>query len=465
MKNNYNDFIKNKIKSIEYLGIEIDRKEIHSILFEYQKDLVKWALKKGKSALFTMTGTGKTLIELEFCRQLWIKKRYSSIIITPLAVSEQTIREAKNKLNIKVNNLRKNSFREGINIVNYEYLHKINSDNYKVVVLDESGILKDYSGKIRNNIITIFKDFRFKLAASATPAPNDYEELGNHSEFLDVLKRKEMLAMYFNHDSSNTSKWKLKKHAFDKYWEWVSSWASVMNNPSDLGYNEDRFNLPLLNEKIITLKLDFTNYKKRGYFVPCDQEMKTLSDRRKARRESLPLKIKWIKEKIKNQKDNIFLIWCDLNYESEALKKAIPYAVEIRGSNTNEYKEKNMLDFAEGKIKVLITKPKIAGHGMNWQICYNQIFCGLSDSFESYFQAVRRSWRFGQEREVNIFVVSSNLEKVTIDNIKRKEIEFNRMYDAMKNNTIKYVIQNLKNENKNLYKPNKIMILPEWLKG
>lgn len=455
----YNIFLKEKQIIRKSDGILINKNELSNILFDYEKDLVRWALSKGKAALFTGTGTGKTLMELEFARIINEKKNENILIITPLAVSEQTIREADEKLNLNVNNARNNKIKKGINIINYEYIQKINLSYFGCVILDESSILKSYSGKIRNFIIDSFNKCNFKLAATATPAPNDYMELGNHCEFLDVMSRREMLSMFFTHDGGNTSKWRLKGHAKDRFWEFVSSWAVVMNKPSDFGYNDKLFDLPKLNIDIIKLETNIGFGDKLF-----KRAAKTLNERRKARRLTLDKKINWIKNKVQETND-IYLIWCDLNEESKKLKEAIKGSVEIKGSDDNIYKTKTMLDFSLGKIRVLITKPSIAGFGMNWQICHNQIFCGLSDSFERYYQAVRRSWRFGQKHNVNIYIVTADCEIASLDNIYRKEHDFEIMHEEIRRKTNKYSIKELKNINKykNTYKVKNKIELPKWL--
>lgn len=457
----YKEFIKNKQIKNNHFGFHVDREELTPILFDFQKDLVVWALRKGKSALFTMTGTGKTYMEIEFAKVLYEQKDIDSIIVAPLAVSEQIIEIAKDDFNITITKAKNNKYAKGISIINYDALHLIDVSHYGAVILDESSILKSYSGKIRNFIIDTFKDYKYKLAATATPSPNDYMELGNHAEFLDIMKRREMLAMYFTHDGSETSKWRLKKHAEEVFWEWVATWSAVMNMPSDLGYSDDGFILPQLKEEVVTLDTDM-HFGDGIFTAPAN----TLSERREARRGTIENKVEWIKNKVESNKGDKFLIWCDLNDESTAISKAIQGAVEITGSNTNEFKSENMLNFSKGKIDCLVTKPKIAGFGMNWQVCNNVIFCGLSDSFEQYFQAVRRCWRFGQKKQVNVWIVTTDVENKTLENIKRKEEDTENMYVKMKNKVNEYLLKDLMNQDidSDRYLPRVEMKLPKFIK-
>ena len=456
--NNYNNFLKNKNIIHKSSGFECN--DLPDILFDYQYDLVKWSLMLGKSSLFTDTGTGKTIMQLIFGQKVYEKTNKSCLIVSPLGVSFQTIEEAKNKLDLNVNWLKYNDYRKGLNIINYESLHKINLNDYDCIVLDESSILKSYSGKIRNMLIDMYKNYSYKLCCTATPSPNDYEELGNTSEFLNILKRKEMLSMFFIHDSADTSKWRLKKHGKEKFWEWLSSWAAIMSNPKDLGYKKD---LTLPELKIHNHILE-TNIKfKDELFVT---EAETLQERREARRLTLFDKIKMLSEKV-NKSNEVHLVWCDLNIESELAKKNINDSFEVKGSDKDEYKEKTMLDFAKGKIKCLITKPSIAGFGMNWQLCHNMHFIGLSDSFESYYQAIRRCWRYGQKNEVNVNIYLSNLETSVLRNIKTKETRHNKLINILSGHTKRYLTDNLHHHKiiDQNYEMNKNVILPYFIRS
>ena len=421
----YEEFLKKKQITVKPCGIKIDKAKISSKLFDFQKNIVAWALKKGRAAIFADCGLGKTFMQLEWAKHIHKHTGGNILILAPLAVAEQTVREGK-KIDIGVNHCREEKdITPGINITNYERLHKFNPNKFEGIILDESSILKSYTSKTRNQIINYFQKTPYRLACTATPAPNDYMELGNHSEFLGVMTRGEMLGMFFVHDGGTTSQWRLKGHAESEFWKWVSSWAVMLRKPSDLGYDNGKFILPPLNihERIVKLR---NKPKKTLFHVKAE----SLMERRKARRESIEGRVN-VAAEIVNSSNETWLVWCDLNKESELLTKSIDGAVEIRGSHSSDYKEQKMLEFTEGEIRVLVTKPSIAGFGMNWQHCSNVMFVGLSDSYEQYYQAVRRSWRFGQGNEVDVYIITAETEGNVVENIKRKERDAIRMAEEM----------------------------------
>ena len=421
----YTQFLKQKQIINTSKGIDIDRNLLNPMLFEFQRDIVWWALKKGKACIFADCGLGKTPMQLEWANQVHKHTSGDVLILAPLAVSKQTKREG-DKFGIKVNICNsQDDVKPGINITNYEKLKHFNPDAFAGIVLDESSILKSFTGKIRTQIIEAFNKTPYRLACTATPAPNDYMELGNHAEFCGVMTRAEMLATFFIHDGGDTSKWRLKGHAEDKFWEWVASWAVVIRKPSDLGYDDGKFILPQCNVHTRIIKMD-----NEDCFTLIPLPAKTLQERRQARKDSMKKRVAEVAEMV-NQSKEQWLVWCDYNDESEALAKAIPGAVEVKGSDTAEHKENAMLGFAEGTIRVLVTKPSIAGFGMNWQNCSNMAFCGLSDSYEQFYQAVRRCWRFGQEKEVDVHVVIGETEILVLENVKRKEMEALKMAEGM----------------------------------
>lgn len=435
--NGYDEFLKNKLYVRDKCGFSIDHSDLNPILFDFQKDIIRWSIGSGKSAIFAGTGLGKTLMQAEFARIVSEEEKIKILILAPLAVSKQTIRIAKEKLNIDVCDAREYGPEGIINILNYDQLHNVDHKLFDGIILDESSILKNYSGKMRNDILNMFHSCKYKLACTATPAPNDYMELGNHSEFLKTMSRSEMLSMFFVHDSGDTANWRLKGHAENEYWKWVSSWGAIITKPSDLGYEDGNFKLPPLHIKNDVIK---TNYKMGNGLFSVDA--RTLQERRMARSKTLTDRVGKCAE-IVNGSNDIFLVWCDLNSESTALKKIIKDSVEVKGSDPNEHKEKAMLDFADGKIKCLITKPSICGHGMNFQVCSNQIFVGLSDSFEQYYQGVRRSWRFGQKNPVNVTIITSDIEGAVLRNIQEKEKRAEEMLTGMVGHTRRFVIENL----------------------
>ena len=454
----YSDFIKNKSKINQSKGLEIEKSQIHPMLFEYQKDMVLYALRIGKAGIFTTTGTGKTFMQIEFANQVYKNTGKNALILCPLAVTEQTIKEGK-KIDIEINNIRKNGHKEGLNIINYEQLHNVSPDLYDAVVLDEASILKSFSGKIRNQIMDMFTGYSFKACFSATPSPNDFMELGNYSEFLDVMKRSEMLATFFIHDSGQTQKWRLKGHAKETFWEWFSSFAVMMNNPNDLGYDEKNYYLPELIRHEHKIK---THKCLEGNLFPISAE--TLSERRDARRQTLAERCEKVAG-IVNSSDQIWIVWCQYNNESEMLKNLIKDAVEVSGSTPDEKKEQIALDFASGKIKCLVTKPSIFGFGMNFQVCHNQTFFP-DDSFEQFFQAEKRTYRLGQKHNVNTHLVFSDLEGNVLDNLKRKELQFQEMIESMVDHSKRYVKDNLRTgiiKKDSGYNPEIEMKIPNFL--
>ena len=448
----YKSFLEKKTIVSKDTGFTVNRKDLNNNLFEYQKDIVIWALKKGKSAIFADCGLGKSLMQLEWAEKVHEETNGSILILAPLAVTEQTYREGiKFGINSKVVECQEDVI-NGINITNYEKLDKFDTSVFNGIVLDESSILKSFTGKVRNQIIDNFKNTPYKLACTATPAPNDYMELGNHSEFLGVMTRSEMLAMYFVHDGGNTSKWRLKGHATDVFWQWMSSWAVVITNPRDLDYEVEGYDLPKLNIHEIIVDGD----------EPIVETL-TLTQRRQARKDSLEDRCKAAAELVNNSDEN-WLVWCNLNDESKLLHELINDSVEVKGSDKAKHKTDSSISFANGDIKCLVSKPLIFGMGLNFQSCHNMIFVGLSDSYEQYYQAVRRCWRFGQEHEVNVYIVISAKEGCVKENIERKQEDANTMQQEMLKHTKEITKENIKATCRisTPYNNNLKMILPVW---
>lgn len=419
----YIEFIKSKEIRYESCGFEPTRE--NPKLFQWQSDIVRWALMKGRAAIFADCGLGKTPMQLQWAQQVSDHTGKPVLICAPLAVAAQTQKEGR-KFDVPVTICRKGTdVRPGVNVTNYEMLEHFDAADFGGVVLDESSILKDATSATRKLLTEKFRETQFKLCCTATPSPNDFMELGTHSEFLGVMKQPEMLATFFCHDGGNTSQWRLKGHAESKFFEWVASWACCITNPADLGYDGSNFVLPELRiEEIITQSAELED--REGQFMLFAETTQTLNERRAARRNSLEDRVAAAAE-IANATDEQVLVWCDLNAESEALTAAIDGAVEVRGSNTAEHKETAMNGFTEGTNRVLVSKPSIAGWGMNWQQCHTMIFVGLSDSFEAYYQAVRRCWRFGQTQPVTVYIIISDAEGCVKDNIERKQADAQRM--------------------------------------
>ena len=409
------------------------------MLYEFQKDIVRWALKKGKACIFADCGLGKTPMQLSWAHQVCTHAGGMVLILAPLAVADQTKREAeKFGYTAKVVESQSECI-SGINITNYEKMDKFVANEFVGVVLDESSILN-------------FHSVPYKLACTATPAPNDYMEIGNHSEFCGVMTRSEMLSMFFVHDGGQTSKWRLKGHATDVFWQWLATFSVFVDNPANIGYQVSGYDLPKLNINEIIVDGN----------EPIKESL-TLTERREARKESLELRCKKA-AKLVNSSNEKWLVWCDLNDESARLSELISESVEVKGSDKSEYKSNSMLAFSDGTVKCLITKPKIAGFGMNWQNCHNMIFTGLSDSYEQYYQAVRRCWRFGQEKPVNVYIIISAKEGCVKENIERKQCDFQKMQSEMTELTKEITKKELKSTCRisTPYEPTKEMKLPDW---
>jgi len=448
----YNSFLKNKTFVLESSGFEVERQELNEMLYDFQKDIVRWALAKGRACIFADCGLGKTPMQLEWANQIHNKTGGKVLILAPLAVAAQTQREGvKFGINVKICESQSDTI-DGINITNYEKLDRFVSSEFVGIVLDESSILKSYTGKVRTSIIDNFNKTPYKLACTATPAPNDFMELGNHSEFCGVMTRSEMLSMFFVHDGGETSKWRLKGHAEDVFWQWMASWCVFIDSPVNLGYEVGGYDLPelIMHEIVVDGK------------EPVNERM-SLTERRNARKESMVDRCNHAAGLV-NESDEQWLIWCDLNDESKMLNNLINESVEVKGSDKPDHKTKSMIGFSEGTVKHLVTKPKIAGFGMNWQHCNNMIFTGLSDSYEAFYQALRRCWRFGQQKTVNVYIIISSKEGCVKENIERKKADFIKMQTAMIELTKDITKKELKKTCRitTEYKPQNKMMLPEW---
>jgi superfamily II DNA or RNA helicase len=418
----YEDFLARKLITAPAVGLS-DVPPLNPMLFPFQRDIVSWSLRRGRSAIWADCGMGKTPMQLEFAQHI----PGDVLILSPLAVSQQTCREAE-KFGIVASYARKpEQIAHRITVTNYEMLERFDVSRFTGVVLDESSILKAYDSKTRAQIIEAFAKTPFKLAATATPAPNDYMEIGNHAEFLNVMTRTEMLATFFTHDGGDTSQWRLKGHAESEFWRWLASWAVMLRKPSDLGYSDDGFTLPELEIRQCVVESAAKAQDGMLFAMPAA----TLQERIAARRASVGNRVEQCAEIVNMLPDDQWVVWCDLNAESDALAKSIIGAVEVRGSDSIEHKEQAMADFASGKARVIVSKPSICGFGMNWQHCANMAFVGLSDSYEQFYQAVRRCWRFGQKSKVRVHVITAATEGAVVANIQRKEADAARMAQNM----------------------------------
>ena len=463
--NSYNDFLESKRQKAISSGFEKPKSEMNKNLFEWQKDIDFWALKKGRAALFEDCGLGKTIQQLEWAQRVHEHCNKPVLIVSPLAVAEQTKREGL-KFGYAVNVVREQSqVVNGINITNYEILDHFDASIFCGVVLDESSILKNFTSKTRTEIIELFTETPYKLSCTATPAPNDYMELGNQAEFCGVMSREEMLATFFVHDGGDTSKWRLKGHAQDAFWEWLATWAVVLTNPADLGYPGDGYNLPELETVEHVVKYDINICDDQFSFFA--KEAQTLNERRNARRNSLSDRCKLAADIVAAQPDEQWLIWCDLNAESEELTRLIENSVEIRGSDNPSDKAERLNGFTVGNVRYLVTKPSIAGWGLNWQNCHNMIFVGLSDSYEMMYQAIRRCWRFGQKQKVTVHIVTSEAEGAVKQNIDRKEKQAAFMTAEMVKHTKAILERDIRGTAKITipYNPQVEMTIPKWLRS
>lgn len=448
----YKEFLQNKRFVLESSGFDISKSDLNPMLYDFQKDIVRWALKKGKACIFADCGLGKTPMQLSWAYQVHKHTGGKILILAPLAVADQTKREAeKFGYTAKVVEKQEDCI-SGINITNYEKLDRFIANDFIGIVLDESSILKSYSGKVRTAIIHNFHEVPYKLACTATPAPNDYMELGNHSEFCGVMTRAEMLSMFFVHDGGDTSKWRLKGHAEDVFWQWLATFSVFVDNPNNIGYEIDGYNLPPINIQEITVDGD----------TPTTEKL-TLTERRQARKDSLQLRCEQAAQLV-NDSDEQWLVWCDLNDESHKLHKLINDSIEVQGGDKDTHKSSSMLKFGKGEIKCLVTKPRIAGFGMNWQSCHNMIFTGLSDSYEQFYQALRRCWRFGQEKPVNVYIIISEKEGCVKENIERKQKDFLKMQSEMTELTKEITKKELRSTCRisTPYEPHIKMELPKW---
>ena len=420
----YLQFLETKQKNHIYSGFDIMESKLNNKMFDFQKFIVKRALKAGKYAIFADCGLGKTLMQLEWANQVCKFTKSKVLILAPLAVVGQTIQEGL-KFGIDMSN---------IDVQNYEQLDNIECSEYQGIVLDESSILKNFEGSTKKQILESFSKTPYKLACTATPSPNDPMELGNHSEFLDVMSRNEMLAMYFVHDGGETAKWRLKGHATKLFYQFIGTWAIMLSKPEDIGFKMDGYDLPklcLIEKEIKTPKRDNGSLFNDAIISATNfnQELRLTKFER----------LEEVVNIVNERPGENFIIWIKQNEEGETLKKLIPEAIEVKGSDSNEYKKEKLLGFANNEFRILITKTKIASFGMNYQNCRNQIFASLDFSFEGLYQAIRRSYRFGQKNEVNIYLITTD----TMANVKQAIDTKQKQFEIMQQEMAKAVNQNL----------------------
>lgn len=433
---NYADFVSRKLSTVSPSGLT-GAISLPSSLFDHQAALTKWALRRGRSAIFADTGLGKSRMEVAWADAVRRETGMPVLILAPLAVAPQTADEgAQLGISVKVCRDGSDVDLQGINITNYDRLHRFNPAIFGGVVLDESSVIKHHDAKTFSTLTAAFRDTPFKLPATATPAPNDWTELGTHAEFLGICSRQEMLAEFFTHDGGDTSVWRLKGHARQQFWKWVVSWGALIRRPSDLGFDDGAYNLPPVHLHEHQVEIDMPT---GGMLFA--MEAQTLSERRDARRMSMEDRVRECAAIVNAESSEPWIVWCDLNDESTALTQAIDGAVEIRGSDDVDVKERRLHDFAHGKARVLVSKPSICGWGLNWQHSARMAFVGVTDSYEAYYQAVRRCWRFGQKRDVHVHIFSSKAEGAVVANLKRKEREAGQMAESLSAETRDAVMQ------------------------
>ncbi|MBK7082335.1 MAG: helicase [Betaproteobacteria bacterium] len=455
----YADFIATKTRTHEASGIVDDVAGYD--LMPHQVDLTRWALRRGRAAIFADTGLGKTRMQLAWADTLRRRLGVNTLILAPLAVAQQTAEEGA-AIGVPVTHVRyARDVVPGICVTNYDRLHLFDATQFQAVVLDESSCIKHHTAKTLQQLLDAFAATPYKLCATATPAPNDWAELGTHAEFLGVRSRVEMLAEFFVHDGAETQVWRLKGHARDLFWQWVAHWGALVRSPADLGHDASMYELPPLT--IAQHVIEPRHEPIDGLF---HAEAQTLMERRNARRGSIADRVAECAA-IVNSTPGAWVIWCDLNAEGDALRAAIPDAVEIRGADDADEKERRLHDFAHGRTRVLVTKPSIAGWGLNWQHCAQVAFVGVTDSYEAYYQAVRRCWRFGQQRQVDVHIFSSATEGAVLANLQRKEVAARSMAESLSSATLGAVrneVLGLVRES-NEYQPAQAISIPDFLRA
>lgn len=428
----YKSFIASKHTAAQAVGFDVALSDINPKLFEWQKRIVQWACRQGRGALFEECGLGKTFQQIEWARLVADRTGQRVLILAPLAVAHQTIEEA-HKLDVDARYCRSqdavDDASERIIVANYDMLSAFDPQTLGGVVLDESSILKSFAGAMRNQIIDAFANTPYRLACTATPSPNDIMELGNHAEFLGVMKRNEMLSMYFKHDGGDTSVWRLKRHGEKDFWRWVTSWAICASKPSDLGYSDDGFDLPPLHLHEHVIKTDHTRAFAQGQlFVDGTVSATSMWQER---RHSNDARCAKAIELVAEAGEEPFIVWCDTNTEADLLASNLPNAVDVRGADSVAKKERDLRAFSEGKVSQIVTKAEIAGYGLNWQHCSQMAFVGVTYSFEKTYQALRRAWRFGQTRPVHAHMIYAESEGGIRQSLAVKQAQHHEMQQHM----------------------------------
>jgi len=457
----YQEFLATKTIQHKESGFEVNAGDLNPMLFDWQKELVKWALFKGRAAIFADCGLGKTPMQLEWAQKIVEKNNKRVLVLTPLAVAQQTVKEGE-KFGIKCSRSVDGSPAGRITITNYEKLHLFNPADYIGAVCDESSILKNFDGSRKKQITYFLKRLPYRLLCTATAAPNDYIELGTSAEALGVMGHMDMLSRFFKNQQNNCStkrswattgggppKWRFKKHAENPFWKWVCSWARALRHPSDVGFADGRFVLPDLIEKETIIPV---SRPLPGKLFP--EPALNLRDQRLERRETMKDRCEKVAEIVNN--NNVAVVWCHLNDEGDLLTSLIPEAKQVKGSMSDDLKESVLADFTDGNVRVLVTKPKIGAFGLNWQHCHHMTFFP-SHSYEQYYQGVRRCWRFGQQKPVTVDIVTSQGEVAVLKNLQQKSNAADKMFNKL----VGFMNHQLKIESKENH--TKVQGVPTWL--
>lgn len=456
----YSDFIATKLVRTPPVGIDVVVES--DGLFPFQRDLTQWALRRGRAAIFASTGLGKSRMQSVWADHVAKHTSLPVLILAPLAVASQTVEEGA-KVGVTITLCREQSdVRPGVNITNYDRRHLFTAPSFGGIVADESSILKHHTSKTLQAMIESFGPTPFKLCLTATPSPNDYMELGTHAEFLGICTRSEMLSEFFVHDGGETQKWRLKGHARQAFWRFVSSWGALIRSPEDLGYDGSAYVLPPLTVTHHTIEASAESVRESGLLFA--QPAATLMERRAARKGSIGDRVERCADLV-NASTSSFVVWCDLNDESKALTKAIGGAIEVTGSMTTEEKESALAMFASGDARVIVSKPSICGFGLNWQHCHRMAFVGVTDSWEAYHQATKRIHRFGQTEACDVHIFASELEGAVIANLKRKEADAAVMAEELSREAGESVRESVLGSRRvtNSYEATKRMTIPMWL--
>lgn len=463
----YAEFLAAKRRKPPSSGFGCAPEDVRPSLFDFQRHITAWSVRRGRSAVWAATGLGKTRIQTEWLRLIRERAGGHGLILAPLGVAAQTVREAA-QIGIRLAYVQDDAEASRTLagdchavITNYERLHKIDPGRFGAVVLDESSILKAYSGTTKRALVAAFAKTPHRLCCTATPAPNDLEELCNHADFLGVMSPAEMRSTFFIADSRGEfMRYRLKGHARQAFYDWLASWAIACRTPADLGFDDSAYRLPELR---IADHIIGTGWSAPGeLFTP---RLEGVTQRAQVRRETLGARVAESIELIRAEPGEQWLAWCGMNAEADAIAAAIPGAVNVQGSDDPDIKAARLLDFAEGRLRVLVTKPSLAGFGLNFQSCARMVFCGLSDSYEAYHQAIRRCWRFGQRRPVDVHIVLADAERVIAENVRAKERTAAGMTDGL---IAAIAAQNRRDlfagtSKADSYDPVRPLALPEWL--